>query len=399
MNNKKLIELGWDVPSLDFFATNYVQMQQKPFDGITFRLEHQPDQSNTSTPVAAKEGRQTVFKTTSYDETEFKSYYDLARNLKGLPGHHFLLVWASPDEGWHWFDEQCWRHAEHNLRLFARVVREGGFEGIVFDPESYVSLHPWRYSSIEQAFGSRYSYADTCQRIRYCGARTMEILQEECPDITVLMLYLLAQIPIFQPFAKLPERLQVLANQEFGMLPYFLAGMLETAQGNTKIIDGNELAYYHTQRQQYELDARRIRGDLRLQLADFIGEGLPNYDKHLQVGFASYYDYLINPNHFDAWYVGRHRYFGNYLSHEERLLWLEHNTYYALSHCDEFSWWYSESMDWWRGGITPGVEEIVQKARDAVRQDKAFTKDEILSQAIKRARLEAETKALQLSGL
>ena len=51
---KKLIEYGWDVPAPDFVRAHIREMEQRPFDGLIFRLQ---SGSNVLEPLAWDEAR------------------------------------------------------------------------------------------------------------------------------------------------------------------------------------------------------------------------------------------------------------------------------------------------------------------------------------------------------
>jgi len=54
-------------------------------------------------------------------------------------------------------------------------------------------------------------------------------------------------------------------------------------------------------------------------------------------------------------------------SQEERLRLVEHNVYHALRTTDEYVWFYSEHMNWWKtpSNIPAGLEDTIRRARAA----------------------------------
>ena len=80
-----------------------------------------------------------------------------------------------------------------------------------------------------------------------------------------------------------------------------------------------------------------------------------------------------------------------YLGAERRLLWLEHNVYWALRTADEYVWFYSERANWWNGSIPEGAEAAIRSAREKQQAMRplGFEIEEMVRQAearLKRAR-------------
>jgi len=105
---KKLSEFGWDVPTPSFVKQNIEQMEKRPFDGIVIKLK----------------GGEKVFLHQPYNSKEFN------QDLQSLKltnftkfSDNFVLMWATPEEGWDWFSDSDWQASEQNIRLFALIAR------------------------------------------------------------------------------------------------------------------------------------------------------------------------------------------------------------------------------------------------------------------------------------
>ncbi|BCX04074.1 MAG: hypothetical protein KatS3mg053_2012 [Candidatus Roseilinea sp.] len=197
---------------------------------------------------------------------------------------------------------------------------------------------------------------------------------------------------LWKPYVSLDVRKRELHDRRYGLLPFFLAGMLDVALPGVTIHDGNEHAYYYTAASEYALAAKSIREDARHALADFVPGIGTKYDQHVRIASATYYDYYLLAESFDAWFEGQGKppFFGKFLSRDDRLRWLQHNLYHALSSCDIYTWWYGESIDWWRGPVDEDVVTAVRAARNCVVNNQTLGLDDELQVALKRARLEAE---------
>ena len=84
---------------------------------------------------------------------------------------------------------------------------------------------------------------------------------------------------------------------------------------------------------------------------------------------------------------------GNFMTDEERALWLEHNAYWALYTADRYVWCYSERMNWWTDqDVPPGAEEAIRRAKAAVDLGAAFAGDLAPVIAASQAKLDADPK-------
>ena len=330
---KKLIEYGWDVPYTDFVRRNIRNMEKFPFDGIVLRFKG----GWKSSP--AHIFRKTVAEPKEYEE-------DLA-NLKAMKftrfTDNFVLVWGTREKDWDWFNESDWKSAERNIRLIAKIAKEGGLRGICFDPEPY-NGNPWHYPSLPNS--KTKSFEDYWKRVRECGARFMKALQSEFPDVRILTFF---QLSILGHIVDIPdpkERMNRLSQEGYGLLPAFLNGMLDAANPQVVIIDGNEPAYYYRDQIDY-LTAYHLMRQRALSL--IAPENRRKYATQVQAGFALYMDFYFGliPKEYE-W--GR---LSHYLTPEERARWFEHNVHYSLYTTDEYVWCYSERMDWW--GTQKGV--------------------------------------------
>jgi hypothetical protein len=338
---KKLIEYGWDVPTPVFVKQNIEQIEKRPFDGIVIKLK----------------GGKKVFLHQPYDPKEF------TQDLQSLKStnftkftDNFLLMWATPEEGWDWFSDSDWQASEQNIRLFARIARSAGFVGIAFDPEAY-GVNPWIYAKLPGAKDK--SFAEYWQQARKRGAQFMQTMQQEIPGVKVLSLFQLSYfLRDFLDEPNLQERMRQLSNSNNGLLPAFFNGMLDAAEANTMIVDGNGRSYYYAEKQEF-LDSHKL---IKERLLTFVDEkNRQKYAKQVQVGHALYIDHL-----FDLGKPQESR-VSHSLTLQQRQQWLEHNTYYGLSTSDEYLWCYSEEMNWWQNNVPSGVEESIRSAQQKIK--------------------------------
>ena len=340
---KKLIEFGWDVPTSAFVKQNIQQMEKRPFNGIVIKLE----------------GAKKVFLHKPYDPKQFtQDSQNLQATTFSKFKDNFVLMGATTDEEWDWFSESDWKATEQNLHLFAKTARGGRLVGILFDPEPY-GASPWIYPNLPSAKDK--CFEEYWQQVRKRGAQFMEVLQQELPGIKVLSLFQLSYLDRFLDEPEPKERMRQLSTAKYGLLVSFLNGMLDVAQPNTRLVDGNERSYYYTDSESF-FDSYKLIKEKVIPFVD--PKNRSKYALQVQVGQALYIDQLF------AIRQPPERLLSYHLTPQERAKWLEHNTYYALSTTDEYVWCYSEEMNWWKNNVPDGVEEALRSARQKIDMQK-----------------------------
>jgi hypothetical protein len=340
---KKLIEYGWDVPTPAQMRDGLAAMEQRPFEGLIFRLD----------------GGHNAFVTKPLDPAKFTEDERILRDLKFTRfTDNFVLVWGSPPADFDWFDEAQWAAIEGNARLLVGRALAGRIRGICFDPEPY-DFSLWDYAKQPQA--KAHTFAEYRTQVRRRGAQLMRAFEKAMPGATILTFF---HVSLYDRFAMLGdgERAERLARESWGLMPDFFVGMLEGASPAARFIDGNENAYYYTSHEQYF----RAYHAIRQRALGFVPPELrEKYERQVKVGQALYVDQnfaLRQPN--------TEKYLSFRMTPEERARWFEHNTYWALYTTDEYVWCYSERMNWWKNETPPGLEAAIVNARQKIGEGK-----------------------------
>ncbi len=330
---KTLIELGWDQPKPAALRQNRAQFEASGFQGVV---------------IGPSFGTE-VFNKTAYPESSvLADINDLQAARSPRLTEHFLRMNSRLEPGWDWFSDADWAATQTNVRNFARLVKAGGFRGVLFDTEPY-GQNPWAYS--KTLFAGK-SFADVGKQVRSRGAAFMRALQAEVPNVRVLCLYFVASVRDDVEAGELEQSGNAL-------LLAFADGMLDAINPNAEIIDGNETTYYNTNPQEFDDKVRFIRESARLVSA----ENRVKYERQVRVANAVYVDGVLN-----LWRSPR--FFGYYLSNDtERLQLLEHNVYHGLRSSEGLVLVYSENMDWWgtkgEGVKVPaGLAKAIKHAAD-----------------------------------
>ncbi|MBC7287066.1 MAG: hypothetical protein H5T86_03285 [Armatimonadetes bacterium] len=363
--DKKLIEYGWDVPDTTYVRDHIREMEQRPFDGIIFRVR----------PGLL------VLSPKPFDEQALQADLEAAAQIKWEKfTDNFVIMWAASEQDW--FNDEHWQAIEHNVRLIARIARLARCVGLCFDPEPY-GPNPWVYANA--AHHDTKTFAEYEQMARQRGAQFIRAIRAEMPKCILLTFFQLSLFPdLLRPMDP-AERAKRLESHHYGLLPAFLNGMLEAAEDAVTIVDGNESAYYYTNAQQY-LSVYQLITQRALLLID---PGLwLRYRTQVQVGQALYIDQYFGLRQNVKTY-------GNYMSPDERARWFEHNIYWALTTTDKYVWCYSERMNWWKNqDVPPGCEEAIRSARRKVENGEplGFDLEPIIEKARERQRAELQAR-------
>lgn len=219
----KLIEYGWDVPTPAQMQAQLTAMEERPFDGVIFRLE----------------GGHNAFVVQRLEPSKFVDDERILGDLRFTRFlNNFVLIWGSPPPAFDWFDDAQWRTIESNARLLVQVAQAGRVRGICFDPEPY-DFSLWEYA--KQPRAKERSFAEYRAKVRQRGAELMRAFEDRMPGATILTFF---HVSLFDRYAALPESEQArrLERKSWGLMPDFFVGMLEGATPSARFIDGNENA-------------------------------------------------------------------------------------------------------------------------------------------------------------
>lgn len=336
---KKLLEYGWDVPDPFYIQKNIGEMEKRPFDGLLFRMKD----FNLAFDTRRWTAEQLKPQTDALTATHWKKFTD-----------NFLMLYSANNARMDWFDDAQWAVIEQNLRLAARAAKAGRCVGICFDPEPY-GPNPWSYAENSK----NRPYSEVVAQVRKRGAQFVRALQSELPRMKLLTFY---NFSMFRGFVNEtdPARLEQLFTRSdwpggWGLYAPFLNGWLDALNSRSRMIDGDENSYYFMTPEAYVQDARLMHVGVLPLVAP---ENRKTYRARAQAGFALYMDQVLalrDPK--DAVLAYR-------MKPEDRLRWLEHNTYMALTTTDEYVWCYSEKMNWWEGKFPTGADEAIRSARE-----------------------------------
>jgi hypothetical protein len=336
--DKKLIEYGWDAPDTLYIREHVREMEKIPFDGVVIRINPRgvPGNWGNGWKVFSKkrfEPKDYDFAIADLKATKFKQFTD-----------NFIQVLSAPGDV-DWFDPE-WSAVAHNAACFAKVAKQTGCVGIMFDPEMYTDFKLWGYKLLPKQNRAAHSFEQYQAKARQRGREFMRAINNEFPDITILCLYGMS-MPYVQSRAYVTTPL---INIDYSLLASFYDGMYEAATPKTTIVDGYEWSYGYRTKQQFNDGRARILTGSK-GLSDVPRE----FAQHVRAGFGIWADWDSNA-------VGWHMddYSRNYFTPAGFRASLN----YAMETSDRYVWVYSERFSWW--GDKPPLDYA-----DAMRMAKA----------------------------
>ncbi len=324
---KKLIEFGWDEPDTQFIRGHISEMQRTPFDGCVFHVNF-IEAKDVSDQSLWSHGGSGNFSWAAWSERAFsdvelsRAVADLQATDFGRFSQNFVRLNVTPGKV-DWFDD--FSAIVNNCRLAGRVAHDGKCKGILFDTEQYEG-QLFNYRKQRDAATKNWDAYAGQSRLR--GAEVMTAFQEAYPNVTVLLTFGYS-LPWYESNAgAIP-----LADCENGLLAPFLDGMVQAANGQSKIVDGHEPSYGYREPEKFATAYKAIKTDLLPIVAD-----PKKYSQVVSCGFGIWMDYRWRSLGWDTADFAK-----NHFTPEAFAASVD----IALKKSDEFVWVYSEKPRWW----------------------------------------------------
>lgn len=319
----KLIAHGWDTMDMQprVVAANAAALAKTGIDGLTLALPPRQQADGSKAEAAALKSEVAI---------RYETYADVVPHWREIVSHKelkdsFLMcgIWGFKSA---WADDAKWRILAENMRVLARLAKEGGLKGIFFDNEDYCKVRQFRHRPDEC------DYKTACKLARQRGREVFGAVYEEFPDIVILPFWLLSQD---RGYADCSD--PVVASERDGNLwPSFVNGMLDVLPPTATLVDGDECAYAYdyTSKGYAQGASRQLVGLLPLVAP----ENRAKYRSQLSVGFGFYLDGYTSTNSAGGFYRGPVN--GSRLEH------LRLNLKDAAVNADEYIWLYGEKFSW-----------------------------------------------------
>jgi hypothetical protein len=328
---KKMIELGWDIPDTAYMRANIAQMEQSPFDGVIFFAYYtRPD------GTGANFSRSAWSNTNAIPPAALQPAID---DLKATPFQrftdNFLRVDVVPGDI-DWFGDLS--AFLQNINLAARVAHDGGAKGLFLDTEQYTWAAGRPFDYPRQPYASTKSFDQYVAQVRAQAKRVMQQIQAAYPDLTILLSHGASYTWMRMDYGAKP-----LQGIGYDLLPAFLNGLIDGAQGGTKIIDGFEPSFYFDTLSQFDDAYTLIKQGCLPLIAN-----PKKYASYVSVGFGLWMDRDWDTDQFNhTWNLTD--FTQNYYTPAE----FDDLTTKALQRSDRYAWIYSQNPNWWTGQNVP----------------------------------------------
>ena len=249
-----------------------------------------------------------------------------------------------------WFDDH--RAVVANARLAARLAREGHCQGILLDTEQY---EKGLFNFRKQRDAASKSWPEYAAQVRERGREFMAALQEGYPDLTLMVTFGPSLVWVQSHEGKTP-----LADCDYGLLVPFFDGMIETAKGSTRIVDGHEPSYGYQDRTQFD----RAYETMSVKAAGLMADPAA-YRRAVSPGFGLWLDYNWRAK---GWKTDHPQ--SNHFTPEG----FQASLRAALERADEYVWIYSETPRWWSAtgksvALPPAYVDAIRSARRGLCRD------------------------------
>jgi len=374
---KKLIDFSQHSPTFQELKGSFKDYENGPFDGISVKISKEAGSGN----VFMVDNWEKV--SPEIKEAERKIVASLQQSA--ILQDNFLVLFGASQMDW--FSDADWAKVDSHLRYAAKLAKAAHFKGILWDAEPYKpGKNPWRLEEQEKV--SQYSYEEYYNQVRKRGAQFIKAIQEEFPGLVIFSLRELSDWQAGSPFSGglLPVTNKENTKSElkdawWSLHVCFYVGILDAIKPDVTFIDGNEEAYYYTS----ELEFYKVRNTLIDDAKALIPPAL--WQKHtwsFSIGHAIAPEYIqgnwLGMKPFPYSLTGQ----GTMMTSEEKIKWLEHNTYYALRTSDRYAWTWAEDINWWTGENLPEgfIKALLNaKKKVAAGQPLGFSIDQMIKSA------------------
>ena len=338
-----VLSFGWSTPDTKYLHDNVTAVERTPFDGTTVQVGFPRLDKGSAWNNNARDnlGWKVFSKHRLYDPRYTADLTAPAvRDLTATPftryrSNYLVICSYMPDPTvvtMDWFDDTWCANLAANTGLIATVAKQGGCEGILFDPEEYgCAVWSWPKLREDPLYRDR-TYRETQEKVRQRGAEFARALNAGYPGIRILSIH--AWDTVLRYDGTRPVGRDLFPDVGYGLLPAFLDGILEGSDERTVIVDGIETTYWVDALPDFVAKARTLK-DRGAELSE-----VPDlFRQKVRVGFAVWLD---RDHTAQPWYpVEQDK---NHWT-PERLAYVIGN---GLAAGDGLVWVYSETATWLR---------------------------------------------------
>lgn len=313
LDKTKVIEFGWDEPNTTFVKNNILRMEQLPFDGLVMSVRYLNSAgqsvifSNNAFGTELITWEQVQPALSDLKQIRFKKFTDNFLRLNLLPGDI------------DWFDD--FRIPVENSAVLARLAKEGGVKGILFDLEAF---RVPQFDYFKQPHKQQFSFEQYQLQVKKRGEEIMRGIQHGYPDLVLFLTF---------AYDQAGDDPAGLSAHRYGLLPSFLDGLFTAATGKTRIVDGYEASYPYRDLKKFRAAYKQIHNPKRMHCG--VSE---MYSQRVEAGFGLWMDLESDKQKWDVTEFSNNKFtprqFTDALSA-------------ALQVTDRYVWVYTEQPKWW----------------------------------------------------
>lgn len=327
---KKIVSFGWEwnaVSSAEF--VKYAdRIDRTGLDGVGVYVKAKDAAGKTWNSADVSDG-----------ETEWTrgmvegqvADFRTAMSHKGLR-ESFIRALGAPKKRLDWADDAVWAKIARSMGTLAWLAKEGGFRGLIVDPEDYS-----KSKQFERRPGDE-PWSVLAPLARKRGREVFSAVFGEYPE-AVIFTYWLFSWNIHQAYSDNP---MISARCGGDLWSSFVNGILDVIPPTARIVDGNEWAYEHeAKRYEFLMSSVAQRNCVDGLVAP---ENRAKYRAQVLPGFGLYLDSYTNDKTNSAGKVNHYHFepdeSGTRAGH------LERNLSAALRASGGYVWFWGEKFSW-----------------------------------------------------
>lgn len=377
---KKLIECGWSQTMGVERLCAAVKILEKhtPYQGVSIALSGRDEKgkkfaTNFMFGPEHDSGRGPKVERWKYEY--FKEDIEFLKKTKFTKFTDNFFWTNSRSGNVEWSDDHDWDIVCNNFGIIARVAKETGVKGIIFDGEFYGNKSKPIFSFLEKGRTAD----DMVALARKRGQQWGRAIFSNYPDIKLFLIFSFAW----------KEAQRATPEMSSLMIP-FLNGMYDVLPPTATVIEGHEHHAYGAATQADFAHLRTDMGEVFMQMVD--KKNIKKYKLQTQLAPALYLDPYLRPNCGDSTFMKHLR---PMFEKAPKLTVFRRNITRALSMADEYVWTWGEGGKWyphkamhphcrlfWEE-VNPGVTRTVESATDPLTYAKAVVKEKKLKNIAK----------------
>jgi hypothetical protein len=343
---KKLIDMSWSNPSVDYLKDNIERMEQEaPIDGVSIRMEGKQTIDGETKSIWIH----TIWSQVPWAYEDFTGQIDTLKAIKFKKFTDNFLFTATYEADVDWFSDPCWDIITNHFDIASRIAKETGLKGLVLDIEEYHKPFWCNYKG--------HSHRDAVRIARQRGQQVGNAIFKNYPDIKLLCMFLFS----FGTYLKGDAWAQILSHS-------FYNGIYDVMPPEAIIIEGHEYFGYAAKSMK---DFERLRQDLDRTFMTRVAEkNIRKYRCQTQLAPPLYPDSYFNMEN-----PVTRLFLHPEIDELPKLEFVRRQLTWALSVADEYVWIYSEAGSWWSKSshpratktweeICPGINNVINSVHN-----------------------------------